>query len=638
MRLRARLHRDSRFADTSRNGREPTETSGWVYDNWQRLGRILAKYRWYLLAVAGGVAFLLGCIGWWQYFTHPSLPIRPSQPRLTDIVYWSLKNFLMNSPAQAQLPWPLDITRFLAPAVAGYAGLAALGTLFHDRIQQMRIPLIRGHVVVCGLGDVGYTLVRHLRQIGERVVVVEANAANSHLDVCRRLRVPIIIGDAQSRRTLSAAGVDQAARLVAVCLDDVVNTEIVFSALELTRKRHNELRCLARIADPELCALLRIQENERDEIASALDFFNIDEISARELLNHYGYDNTAHTPPGHATGERQPHILVAKLDVLGQWVVWHAARDWYTRRAEGVTLPLVVTVVDDEAPKRIDALTGRYPALKEADVCRFISCSESFGDIHGLVQRYSVADEPVIGRAYVTAYGDQKAMHTALKLRHALPRGVPLVAAMWHGRGLARLADNADGLLQNIDIYPTLESSCTVDLIRGGSFEAIAKAIHEHYRKIQQASQGEAGRQWQDLDETFRESNRDQARQITVKLRSIGCETAPLRDWGATSFTFTRDEVELLAEMEHERWAAHKEADGWTWGEQRDDDNRLNPWLRPYAELPESQKQVDRDFVLAIPALLASAGLQIIRVVRDGGTADSAAQQRTLTRPTEHPG
>jgi Trk K+ transport system NAD-binding subunit len=620
MSLLARLLPDSLFADTPRDAEDPADSQGWVKDTWRWLKRKLAKYRWYLLAAAGIVAFILGCFGWWQYFTHPSPPTQPSRPRLTDIAYWSLKNFLMNSPAQARLPWPQDIARFLAPAVAGYAGLAALGTLFRDRMQQMRIPLTHRHVVVCGLGDVGYTLVRHLRQIGERVVVVEADATNPHLDVCRRLRVPIVIGDAQSRRTLAAAGVDQAARLVAVCLDDVVNTEIVFAALELTHRRRNELRCLARIADPELCALLRTQEAKPDDTASALDFFNIDEISARGLLNEYGYDTATHALPNNETSEQPPHILVAQLDVLGQWLVWHAARDWYTRRAAGVTAPLVVTVVDDEAKKRVDALTGRYPALKQKDVCRFIYCSESFADIHGLKQRHSEENEPAISRAYVTAYHDQKAMHTALKLRHTLDRGVPLVAAMWRGRGLARLTDNADGLLKNIDIYSTLENSCTVELIRGGSYETIAQAIHQRYLKIQEANQGEAGKQWEELPEPFRESSREQARHIAVKLREIGCEIAPLRDWGAASSGFTEKEVESLAEKEHERWAAGKEADGWRWGEERDDDNRRNPWLRPYDELPESQKQVDRDFVRAIPSLLASVGLQIIRA----GTDDAA--------------
>ena len=49
----------------------------------------------------------------------------------------------------------------------------------------------------------------------------------------------------------------------------------------------------------------------------------------------------------------------------------------------------------------------------------------------------------------------------------------------------------------------------------------------------------------------------------------------------------------------------------------RDDDKKLNPWLLPWNELPEEQKKVDRDFVLAIPSLLASVGVQITRISTD---------------------
>ena len=596
MSLLARLRPDSSRRRRPREAEKLTTIHGRVRQTWGRLAGARVKYRWRLLAAAGIAAFILGYVGACQHFGQPGVRVQGPPPRWSDFAYLSLQNFVLNNPLLG-VRWPQDVARFLAPAVAGYAGLVTLAALFRDRLQQMRIARMRRHVIVCGLGDVGYRLVRHLRDIGERVVVVEADATNPHLDVCRRLRVPVIVGDAQSQRTLAAAGVHQAERLVAACQEDVVNTQISFAAIEMTDRSGNELRCLARIADPELCALLRILEAKGDQTASALDFFNIDEISARGLLNEHGDTSD------------KPHILVAHLDVLGQWLVWHAARDWYARRGEGSTVPLVVTVVDDEAEKHIEALKGRYPALGKEDVCRFIECTESFGAIRDLKGRHTKANEPSISRAYITAYHDHKTIHTALKLRHALDPRIPLVAAMWRGLGLATLTD--------IDIYPTLDNSCTVDLVRGGSYETIAEAIHNHYLEFQLAARGKAGKPWPDLDESFRESSRDQARHIAVKLGVIGCKIEPLSDLGAASFRFSGPEVEALAAMEHDRWAAQKEADGWKKGDHRDDDKKVNPWLRPYDELPEEQKKVDRDFVLAIPSLLASVGVQITRISAD---------------------
>src|SRR5437868_5307213 len=116
--------------------------------------RFLADYRWYALGVGGVAALALGCIGFAE---------SPSRPQASYIVYQSLRLFLLEGEPEPHAPLPLNIARFLAPIVAGYAGLAGLAALFRDRVQQMRIPLLRGHIVICGLGYVGSVFLRHLR-------------------------------------------------------------------------------------------------------------------------------------------------------------------------------------------------------------------------------------------------------------------------------------------------------------------------------------------------------------------------------------------------------------------------------------------------------------------------------------------
>ena len=184
--------------------------------------RILADYRWYVVGATGIAAFVLGCIGSWQLLHHPA----PS-----DVAYLSLRLFFMETSAgdHTHVPISLDIARFLAPVVAGYAGLVALASLFRDRVRQMRIPLMRGHVVICGLGDVGSVFLRHLREANGRVVVIDSDAANPNVELCRSWGVPIIVGDAQRGQTLESAGLRRAGRLLAVCPNDAVNTEIVAS-------------------------------------------------------------------------------------------------------------------------------------------------------------------------------------------------------------------------------------------------------------------------------------------------------------------------------------------------------------------------------------------------------------------------
>ena len=52
--------------------------------------------------------------------------------------------------------------------------------------------------------------------------------------------------------------------------------------------------------------------------------------------------------------------------------------------------------------------------------------------------------------------------------------------------------------------------------------------------------------------------------------------------------------TEQLAQHIHDLWAAERIAQGWNYGERRDDERRLHPCLVPYDELPESEKTFDR--------------------------------------------
>jgi len=58
--------------------------------------------------------------------------------------------------------------------------------------------------------------------------------------------------------------------------------------------------------------------------------------------------------------------------------------------------------------------------------------------------------------------------------------------------------------------------------------------------------------------------------------------------------------IELLAENNHDVWAAERIAQGWTYGEARDDIKKETPCLVPYSELPESEKEYDRNTAIAV--------------------------------------
>ena len=587
------------------------------------LARLFADYRWYILGAGGILAFALGCIGFMQ---------SPAKPDTTYVIYQCLRLFLMEGEPEPHAPVALNIARFLAPIVAGWAGITALGSVFRDRVQQMWIPWMRDYVVICGLGQyVGLVFVRHLREKRIRTIVIEVDPANPNIELCRGLGVPVIVGDAQRLATLRAAGAHRARRVLAVTDDDAVNTQIVATWRELPTRRSRQPICLARIADPDFCSLLRIQEVQRGDELS-VDFFNIDEIGARLLLKQFPIE----------TDCAQPHILVAHLDPLGAWLIYHAARAWHEQRGDA-TAPLMVTVLDHAPEESIQALRSRHPELKNVcDFKPFRATAEDMGE--RLPGHYLDPATPRISHAYVTAYHDHQAFQTALKLRHELHKvdpNVPVVVALSRPHGVASLLADAKkaGSLAYVDVFPTMERACTVELVQGGSFEPLAEEIHETWR-AEELEDGKPAPLWTDLDDSRKESSRAQARHIAVKLRTIGCAVAPLRDWDAKDFKFTDEEVEKLAVDEHLRWWQERLADGWKLiGMPKTDDEdeaerileqakrrKESPYLIPWPDLLELYPKIaeyDRLMVREIPNRLASVGLQAIRT---DTTATPAAQ------------
>jgi RyR domain len=302
--------------------------------------------------------------------------------------------------------------------------------------------------------------------------------------------------------------------------------------------------------------------------------------------------------------------------------VKHAAWGWYADRADDT--PLWITIVDDRAEERVRGLLDQYPALEP--VCQFTYSSTRVRDLHRLGAMHADAGAPPITCAYVSAYRDEDAIEAALALRHELDSAVPMVLALSRAQGVARLITDAtaSGELTNVNVFPTLERTCTAELVLGGSFERIAVAIHRRWCAGQLAA-GKEAPSWSELDEARKESSRAQARDIPPKLRSIGCTIAPLHDISPPAFEFTGDEFETLAIAEHKRWVTERLKSGWRLGP-KDIERKTSPYLIPFEELPDDIAEADRDTVHQIPDALALVDLKVIR----SATGSARVGQPTL--------
>ena len=112
---------------------------------------------------------------------------------------------------------------------------------------------MRGHVVVCGLGQVGAAITGDLLARDIPVVAIDPAAGDEeHREL--NLRCPLIVGDSTKAAVLARAGVARARALIACTSNDALNLEIGLTAQGTVEGRRAErpLRLVLRCFDPEL--------------------------------------------------------------------------------------------------------------------------------------------------------------------------------------------------------------------------------------------------------------------------------------------------------------------------------------------------------------------------------------------------
>jgi voltage-gated potassium channel len=91
----------------------------------------------------------------------------------------------------------------------------------------------RNHIVICGLGKVGYRVARELLRLGEEIVGIEHDLDAPFLEDLRKLNIPVLLGDARKQEMLEKARVQVASAIVVCTQHDLTNLDIALDAREL---------------------------------------------------------------------------------------------------------------------------------------------------------------------------------------------------------------------------------------------------------------------------------------------------------------------------------------------------------------------------------------------------------------------
>lgn len=578
-----------------------------------RLRSWINHNQWILIGSTWFFALLLGYTGFARYAVGNGLAQTP-----WDLFYLTLQLIPMNSGAlPGSLNWQLNVARYLIPLLTAFTALQAFAALFQQQANLVRLRVIQGHLVICGLSHKGLLLTHGFRNRGDQVVVIEKDENSPLLEQCRMCGAIVLVGDAADRDTLSKAGVSRAKAVIAVCENDGINAEIALAAREIVQARTgNPLTCIVHIVDPQIYSLFREREIEMEAGANfRLELFNIYSRGAQLLLQDLLFFNTVEQADNR-------HLVVIGLGMMGENLVVNAARLWHENHKKAHQ-SLCITVVDRQALRKTDSLIARYPRVQQ--YCELIPCeldiqSAEFQRGHFLSGSQKLAD---IDCFCVCLDDDSLSLYTGLALLQ-LTRSyeMPILVRATEITGLAKFLNEGHKSHTNfkrLQIFGLLERTCTPDLLLGGTHEILAQSIHEEYvlrqrRLIADISLADSMLPWETLPEQLKESNRCQADRIGSKLKSIGCRIAPITDWEAASFQFTSEEIEWMAQMEHESWMTQLISEGWKYAAGvKNPAKKTHPDLLPWSELPESEKVKNRTAVQEIPRFLARAGFQIER-------------------------
>ena len=376
-------------------------------------------------------------------------------------------------------------------------------------------------------------------------------------------------------------------------------------ALVLTR--------VARVVAPDafITVLMRDVRLAEDAAATLNEartrVLSVAEVAARALcINH---------PPfliAKAVGHKHIHALIVGFGQHGQAI---ASDIIVNCRTTYLGVPSI-TVIDPNAKALEGVLRVRAP---EIDACAHFTFIEGRFGSQGVAPDanrlgLALAEAGPVTAAYVCLHLDAEALSTAGMLQsllRAVDIGQPRIFVRLRESETLAHAHAAVQGLNALTAFGDLESVIEASEFLSNTPDSAARAFSAAYRAALPPAERDnpanrSARPWDELDESFRQSNRDAVAHIPAKLASAGIDPAlwlglsgPPKLAPPNRLFASDEDCEKLAELEHERWNTAQRMDGWrsTTLPSKDQLRRLHPSLVPYEALTDDVKEYDRVIV-----------------------------------------
>jgi Trk K+ transport system NAD-binding subunit len=217
---------------------------------------LLREFRGTLAAVAalvlvGGALFTLT--------PHEALGgARPTFDQGLFAAWMAMLSQPMLTPPEA---WYLAVVDSVYPLL-GFAligeGVVRFGLLMVSRRRgekewmKVMASTYRDHVILCGIGRLGFRVLQSLLEQKRDVVVIEKNADARFVAAARATGVPVLVRDMTDDAALLDAGIEYARAIVIATNDDIANLEVATDS----RRMNPGIRVCLRMYDQQVAAKL----------------------------------------------------------------------------------------------------------------------------------------------------------------------------------------------------------------------------------------------------------------------------------------------------------------------------------------------------------------------------------------------
>lgn len=584
-----------------------------IKHNWKSYGYVIAV----LVAIIG---FVTGYIGYYKEFLGQIELQNPS-----NIIFQVMRLYILQNEIQPPNPWELELAKYLCPISFSYSVILAFMSLFQKNLRIFRLQFFKNHIVICGLNNWTSQLISDLRRKDNHIVVIEKEIKDEFKMKVQDLGAIILNGDCADSYMLNKANIFKAKYLVAFTNNDSKNMETAINAKKMIESQKikskgvKKLKCFIHIKDKRLYDSFSkhniFQENS-DKLE--MKIFNNYQNDARVLFLSSPFDTEVDTK---AKGVIV-HLLIVGFGYLGESVLLQAAKMGHYANEEGIK----ITIIDENAEELRDQFLYHYPEILKVKTCEssfdltFVNLNlKNLKEVEDKIK--SINEKQNITAIIICLEEETNTIKFGLDLISMLEsEGIPI---RLHLPIRVYLDENEDifKLQKTYPITPfgLIRSTCSREIVLKEILDKIAKALHDDYKQKQEEN-GKTKEDnpylvdWDKLPPDIKDSNRQQADHLPIKLRALNIQIAKKKGKNIKPFEgFKEGEIEKLARMEHNRWCAERWISGWKYSKEKNPEKKLHPLLIPYDELDEENQKTDFNFIRTIPKLLELLELELIR-------------------------